>query len=69
MNQRKGKTHRASGMDNGQAMHNMLFFKRCKELLVEYGHDDAAFYFEQVEEHIRSGGTLSVDKAGSILGV
>jgi hypothetical protein len=47
----------------------MLFFKECKEVLNEFGHDDAAFYFEQVEEHMRNGGTLDISKVGNILGV
>jgi CMP-N-acetylneuraminic acid synthetase len=67
--QRAGKTHRASGAENGSAMKEMLFFKACKQALEEYGHDDAAFYFEQIEEHLRNGGTLDQNKAGNILGV
>ena len=40
-------------------------------MLEEYGHEDAAFYFEQVEEHLRKGGSLPQDAhgAGKILGV
>ena len=47
----------------------MLFFKACKQVLEEYGHEDAAFYFEQLETHLRDGGTLDQNKAGNILGV
>ena len=68
-NQRKGKTHKASGSDDGATMKQMLFFKACKENLEKFGHEDAAFYFEQVEEHLRNGGSLSVNDAGRILGV
>ena len=67
--QRMGKTHAASGADSGSDMKTMLFFKACKQALEEYGHDDAAFYFEQVEEHLRNGGSLDQNKAGNILGV
>ena len=67
--QRMGKTHRASGADNGSDMKTMLFFKACKTALEDYGHEDAAFYFEQVEEHLRNGGSLDQNKAGNILGV
>jgi len=56
-------------MGDGNLMKTMLFFKECKEVLNEYGHEDAAFYFEQIEEHMRNGGTLDISKAGNILGV
>lgn len=68
-NQRKGKTHKATGFDGMQAMKTLLFFKACKQVLEEYGHDDAAFYFEQIETHLRNGGSLDESKAGRILGV
>ncbi len=67
--QRVGKSHKASGAENMQQMKTTLFFKACKEVLEEYGHEDAAFYFEQVETHMRSGGSLDANKAGNILGV
>ena len=40
-------------------------------MLEEYGHEDAAFYFEQVEEHLRKGGSLPQDahNIGRVLGV
>lgn len=66
--QRTGK--KSKGLSDGsQLMKQMLFFKACKEVLEQYGHEDAAFYFEQVEEHIRNGGTMDINKAGNILGV
>ena len=68
-NQRAGKTHRASGAESGADMKTMLFFKACKQVLEEYGHEDAAFYFEQLVTHLRDGGTLDQNKAGNILGV
>lgn len=66
-NQRAGK--KSKPMGDGNLMKTMLFFKACKEVLQEYGHDDAAFYFEQLETHMRDGGTLDQNKAGNILGV
>ena len=65
--QRPGKKTRPMG--DGNLMKTMLFFKACKQALEEYGHEDAAFYFEQVEEHLRNGGTLDQNKAGNILGI
>lgn len=65
--QRPGKKTRPMG--DGNLMKTMLFFKACKEVLEEYGHEDAAFYFEQLETHLRDGGTLDQNKAGNILGV
>ena len=65
--QRPGKKTRPMG--DGNLMKTMLFFKACKEVLNEYDHEDAAFYFEQVEQHLRDGGTLDAGKAGNILGV
>tara|TARA_B100000131_G_scaffold37875_1_gene34422 strand:+ start:314 stop:472 length:159 start_codon:yes stop_codon:yes gene_type:complete len=52
-------------------MSTVTFFKNAKKLLANYGHEDASFYFEQVEEHLRKGGGLSTDfkEIGRILGV
>ena len=54
-NQRAGKWKTATLRD-GSGMRTVTFFKVAKNLLEEYGHEDAAFYFEQVEEHLRNGG-------------
>jgi len=67
--QRPGKKQKAIGGGDSALMSQMLFFKACKEVLNEYGHDDAAFYFEQIETHLRDGGSLSSSEAGRILGV
>lgn len=67
--QRAGKSHKASGADDPRAMQTYSFFKECRKVLTEYGHDDAAFYFEQVEEHLRNGGSLASKDVGRILGV
>jgi len=67
--QRPGKKQKGIGGGDSALMSQMLFFKACKEVLEEYGHDDAAFYFGQIEDHLRDGGSLSVNEAGRILGV
>ena len=69
-NQRSGKWKPAS-MREGESMSTVTFFKNAKKLLANYGHEDASFYFEQVEEQLRKGGGLSTDfkEIGRILGV
>ena len=45
-NQRRGKWKPASmGQDS---FRTITFFKEGQRLLEEYGHEDAAYYFEQV---------------------
>jgi len=69
--QRPGKWKKASMSDSfsdSAARKQLQFFKSAAELLNRYDKDDAAFYFEQVEEHLRRGGSLS-DPAARILGV
>jgi hypothetical protein len=60
-NQRPGKTHRAALGDDMQEMKLKIFFRTCKELL-ESADDSAAFYFEQLQDHIEAGNTLPQDK-------
>ena len=69
-NQRSGKWKPAS-MREGESMSTVTFFKNAKKLLANYGHEDASFYFEQVEEHLRKGGGLPNDNiaVGKVLGV
>ena len=69
-NQRRGSWKPAS-MSQGDSMRTVTFFKYAKKMLEQYVHEDAAFYFEQVEEHLRKGGTLpNTDKEiGRVLGV
>ena len=69
-NQRRGSWKPAS-MSHGDSMRTVTFFKYAKKMLEQYGHEDAALYFEQVEEHLRKGGTLpNTDKEiGRVLGV
>jgi len=56
-NQRPGRTHRATAGDN-RGMGTMAFFKQAAIALNEAGYEDPAFYFEQVVDHLRSGGSL-----------
>ena len=48
--------------DQMDGMKTVAFFKYAKELLEEQGEEDAAFYFEQIEDWIRSGKSLPGDK-------
>ena len=68
-NQRPGKMKPASmGHDS---FRTITFFKEGKRLLEEYGHEDAAYYFEQVVEHLQSGKPLPTSdrEVGRVLGV
>lgn len=62
-NQRAGKTHSASPSDPRGAMAMKNFFKEAAELLREEGQEDAAFYFEQMQEHFVNGGDLPRDRS------
>lgn len=70
-NQRAGKTHRAALGDGMQDMKLRTFFKDAAEILTQSGEEDAAFYFEQVVEHINSGKSLPTSRAevARVLGV
>ena len=69
--QRRGRTHRAAGMDRESvdAMALVTFFKQCRVDLEGEGKEDAAFYFAQCEDHLRAGGSLSAKQASKILGL
>lgn len=70
MNQRKGKWKPAAIPDTDlSAMKLVSFFKKAKHLLEQEGHEDAAFYFEQCEEWIRQGKSLTDESAARILGL
>jgi hypothetical protein len=56
-------------MDNGADMQIYQFFKQARMALEESGNEDAAFYFEQCEDWIRSGKSLNSKSAAHILGV
>tara|TARA_B100001093_G_scaffold128844_1_gene121328 strand:- start:13202 stop:13420 length:219 start_codon:yes stop_codon:yes gene_type:complete len=54
-NQRFGKTHKASGFDNGAGMKLLQFFKYARIECEDADRKEAAFYFGQIEDHLRSG--------------
>lgn len=60
-NQRAGKTYRAAANDGTQDMKLRNFFRDCAEIL-ETENNDAAFYFEQLVEHINLGKSLPTDR-------
>ena len=58
--QRNAKTYSAGvKADSINLMSLTKFFKETKEVLELRGENDSAFYFEQLETHLREGGTLS----------
>ena len=63
-NQRAGKTHRAALGDSTQEMKLKNFFRSCKEVLdaADEPASFAAFYFEQLQEHMENGNSLPQDK-------
>lgn len=60
-NQRPGKTHRAALGNSMQEMNLRNFFRSCNEILLNVD-TDAAYYFEQIQEHIEAGNSLPQDK-------
>ena len=56
-NQRRGK-YKPASMHDGSSMSTVMFFKQAKILLEQSGNEDAAFYFEQVEDWLRAGNGL-----------
>lgn len=69
-NQRPGK-YKAATLRDGGGMQQVNFFKYAKEVLENEGHEDAAFYFEQIETWLREGNALPQDtrKIAHALGV
>tara|TARA_B100001057_G_C22557984_1_gene836083 strand:- start:299 stop:514 length:216 start_codon:yes stop_codon:yes gene_type:complete len=59
-NQRAGKFKPAT-LREGGGMQTVNFFKYAKEILESEGHEDAAFYFEQMETWLREGKALPQD--------
>ena len=72
-NQRSGKWKPAAMNDNvsmtGGPMRQLEFFKGCREVLERYGHEEAAFYFEQCESFIREGKDIYHTAPSKVLGV
>ena len=58
--QRNAKTYNAGvRADSVNLMTLTKFFKETKEVLENRGENDAAFYFEQLETHLREGGSVN----------
>jgi hypothetical protein len=53
--QRAGKTHRAAmGTDGRVSLFEVIeFFEAAQHALEKHGEEEAAFYFEQVHEHLK----------------
>lgn len=60
-NQRKAKTFNASGFDNGQSMKLLQFFKNARLECESAEQAEAAFYFGQIEDHLRDGKGLPTE--------
>jgi len=58
-NQRPGKFKPATLRE--ESMGIVRFFAAAKEALAKHGEEDASFYFEQVEDWLRSGHSLEDD--------
>lgn len=54
-NQRSGKSYKASGFDSTASMSLVQFFKYARLECEEAERQEAAFYFGQIEDHLRSG--------------
>ena len=59
--QRAGKTHKAAANDGMQEMKLRNFFRDCVDIL-EPENEDAAFFFEQIVDHINAGKALPADR-------
>jgi len=64
-NQRKGKMQTRPDQP-GSEMSLFKFFKEASIQLNDAGHEDAAFYFEQMQDWISSGKKLPTDKDTTI---
>jgi len=72
MSQRPAKTHRAAAGTDGRVslFEVMDFMESAKNALESAGETDAAFYFEQVHEHLRRNPQAGFkEKVTRILGV
>ena len=70
MNQRRGNWKPAAMQDNDPVgMRLVSFFKEAKLHLQMQGHEDAAFYFEQCEDWLREGKSLTKESTIKILGL
>jgi len=62
-NQRPGKMKPAAMSSGVKDLNVRNFFRGAREILEDYGHDDAAFYFGQIEEVLNEGKTLPSTKS------
>lgn len=72
MNQRAGKTHRGALATDGRvSLYEVMdFLEAAAHALHNHGAEDAAFYFEQVHEHlVRNPQKGFKEDIGRILGV
>ena len=68
-NQRAGKW-KPAGPDNGSRDARLLrFFQEAQSALEQKGEEDAAFYFEQCVDWIKSGKSITDEHAIKILGL
>jgi hypothetical protein len=69
--QRPGKYNKSIADPSYNAMTLVQFMRECASQLFDNGNEDAAFYFDQIVEHLRSGKGLTSDprKVSSILGL
>jgi|TARA_R100000951_G_scaffold60006_1_gene50422 hypothetical protein len=70
MFQRAAKSKPAS-MTSMDGMAQVSFFRTAKEELIKAGYDDPAYYFEMIEEWLRSGKNLPTTEreVGKALGL
>jgi hypothetical protein len=71
-NQRTAKMHRAAmGQDGRVSMYEIIdFMESAANALAKHGEEDAAFYFQQVHEHLRRNPQKGFkEEIGRILGV
>jgi hypothetical protein len=70
--QRAGKTHRAAmGSDGRVSLFEVIeFFELAQHALEQHGDSEAAFYFEQVREHLTRNPHVGFkEKISRILGI
>jgi len=60
-NQRQRSTYRAASSDSLADMKLRDFFREAAGILNQAGEEDAAFYFEQVVDHLNQGKPLPQD--------
>lgn len=60
--QRPGKTHKAAMGSDARDMALYNFFKTAREILEKEGNEDAAFYFEQMQDHLKEGKSLPSER-------